>query len=205
MSEIWFSADLHLAHTNIIGYCNRPFDNIHHMYHGLLERWNNLVAPEDTVWVLGDLAMGIRSETVPSFSAFNGRKVLIAGNHDNIWGGNPRLTEQNYAEVLDLYTTLAGIESVYDSGKTLIGSETVLLSHFPYEEDERHKERYAEFRPKNEGLWLVHGHVHDLYRQRGRQINVGVDAWNMEPVHIESIHKLMREGPKRLPPLPITR
>ena len=41
--------------------------------------------------------------------------------------------------------------------------------------------RYIEHRPDDDGGWLLHGHVHEKWRQNGRQINVGVDAWNFAP------------------------
>jgi len=40
---------------------------------------------------------------------------------------------------------------------------------------------------------LLCGHVHDKWKVKGRQINVGVDVWNYAPVSHEKILKLIEE------------
>lgn len=38
-------------------------------------------------------------------------------------------------------------------------------------------------RPVDDGeTWLLHGHVHERWRQAERMINVGVDVWEYRPV-----------------------
>ena len=54
----WFTSDLHLGHTNIIKYTNRPFWTADQMNETLVDRWNAVVGTEDEVWVLGDVALG---------------------------------------------------------------------------------------------------------------------------------------------------
>jgi calcineurin-like phosphoesterase family protein len=41
MPNIWFTADFHLGHKNIIRYCNRPFDTAEEMNRTIIERLNN--------------------------------------------------------------------------------------------------------------------------------------------------------------------
>ncbi|MBX3075784.1 hypothetical protein KF707_22435 [Candidatus Obscuribacterales bacterium] len=53
----WFTSDHHFGHTNIIKYCNRPFNSVAHMNALMEVDWNSIVAPEDTVYYLGDFAM----------------------------------------------------------------------------------------------------------------------------------------------------
>jgi len=43
-------------------------------------RWNVTVKPNDIVYVLGDVAMSV--EALKDFKFWNGRKILIRGNHD---------------------------------------------------------------------------------------------------------------------------
>jgi len=40
-------------------------------------------------------------------------------------------------------------------------------------------------------MWLLHGHVHDKWRQQGRLVNVGVVIWDFTPVAEEAIARLM--------------
>ena len=55
-----------------------------------------------------------------------------------------------------------------------------------------------QWRPDDTGGWLLHGHIHENWRQRDRQINVGVDAWDFTPVSEEQIAALIAAGPARL-------
>jgi calcineurin-like phosphoesterase family protein len=85
----------------------------------------------------------------------------------------------------------------------VLGETTVLVHHFPYHGDSRgDTDRFAEHRPVDDGAWLLHGHVHDRWRQAGRQINVGVDAWGGQPVGDEALAELIAGGPADRAPLP---
>ncbi len=89
----WFTADLHLGHENIIRYCERPFADAQTMDRSLVQGWNHTVGADDTVWVLGDVALGKISHTLPLVSSLSGRKLLVAGNHDRCWAGHGRRAE----------------------------------------------------------------------------------------------------------------
>ena len=47
-------ADTHFFHENIIDYCDRPFKDWQEMNAVMIERWNEVVTPEDEVYHLGD-------------------------------------------------------------------------------------------------------------------------------------------------------
>lgn len=193
----WFTADLHLGHRNIIRYTNRPFTEVEAMNDGLLRRWNDTVGVDDTVWVLGDVALGRIAETLPLVGTLAGRKVLVAGNHDRCWSGHgPRAEEWvgRYRE--------AGFDEVHQGSVRLkVGASEVIGCHFPYCGDSRDEDRHLDHRPADLGLWLLHGHVHDRWRQRGRMINVGVDAWALRPVSEDALAAVIAEGPGDRPPL----
>ena len=53
---IWFTADLHLAHKNIINLCNRPFKSVEEMDETIINNWNSVVRENDDVYVVGDFA-----------------------------------------------------------------------------------------------------------------------------------------------------
>ena len=61
----WFTADLHLGHSNIIDYCGRPFANVDAMSRALIDNWNQAIAEDDTIWVISDFALGKIAETLP--------------------------------------------------------------------------------------------------------------------------------------------
>jgi calcineurin-like phosphoesterase family protein len=56
MLNIWFTADFHLGHKNIIRYCNRPFGTVEEMNRTILDRLNNLVKANDILYFLGTSA-----------------------------------------------------------------------------------------------------------------------------------------------------
>lgn len=194
----WYTSDLHFGHTNIIKYENRPFDSVKEMNEGIVDRWNATVDPEDTVFIVGDLCMGILTETLPLVKRLNGTKVLRSGNHDRCW----YFSQKDPTEWKDKYLK-AGL-AVVDPGILTIRAdlkgERFLVDHFPYTTIERHTGRYDEYSPEDKGEWLIHGHVHSAWRQKGRQINVGFDPWGGNLVHEDEIVALRRAGPQDLEP-----
>jgi calcineurin-like phosphoesterase family protein len=194
--KVWFTADLHLGHTKIIDYCNRPFANVNSMNRALLKGWNETVGADDDVWVLGDFALGRIADTLPMVSELTGRKILVAGNHDRCWAHHRGATwTEKYVE--------AGFVEVHQGTVRLrVAKRSVKASHFPYRGDSQDNDRFSEVRPHDNGDWLLHGHIHDRWRQRGRMINVGVDAWEFRPVSEATLADLISKGPAdRLEPL----
>ena len=193
----WFTADLHFGHANIISYSGRPFADATAMNEALIERWNASVHPGDTVWLLGDVALGRIDETLALVGELNGRKLLLAGNHDRCWTGHGRRAEGWTERYL-----AAGFAEVHQ-GQTHVNvaARQVLACHFPYRGDSHDHDRFVEQRPVDQGAWLLHGHVHERWRQRGRMINVGVDAWRCGPVEESTLEALIHGGPNDLAPL----
>lgn len=218
-TKTWFSADLHLGHHQIIDYCNRPFATVEQMNETIIARWNERVAPEDTAWLLGDVALGTIDETLPLLARLNGRKYLVAGNHDRAFHGykvtaDRRHTKVELARWADRYRTEGGFaavvtgEAIARSGHAVrvpllggppFGHPVVLVSHFPYtgESREGYADRYVDYRPhvpkRGERPWLVCGHVHDAWAidAAQRQINVGVDVWDFAPVAADEVAALI--------------
>jgi calcineurin-like phosphoesterase family protein len=184
----FFTADLHLGHRNIISYCGRPFADVDEMNRALVERWNDTVSPDDEVLVLGDFAMGRIAETLPLAAELNGRKVLLAGNHDRCWEGHHGPVERETLRYLD-----AGFDEVRQGTIHVdLGGIDVLACHFPYEGDSQERDRHVAHRPADRGQWLLHGHVHETWRARDRMINVGVDVWDFRPVPDDALVELIR-------------
>ncbi len=185
---IWFSSDHHFGHANIIKYCNRPFENTHEMNVAMEAAWNRVVQPEDIVYYIGDFAMNMHF--VPSWSnKLHGRKILIAGNHDKCW--KKLVGTRWHTHYLD-----AGFEDIATEMHLEIAGETVLLNHFPYRNQSDPEQKYFADRPVDNGGWLIHGHIHQHWKVNRKQINVSVDVWNFEPVSLESIVAIIKEGPK---------
>jgi calcineurin-like phosphoesterase family protein len=197
----YFTADLHMGHQNISAYTGRPFGTIDEMDIALVERWNAAVGPDDEVWVLGDFAMGRIVESLPLASMMHGHKVLVPGNHDRCWSGHRAKKKDTVDKWITEYEAV-GFRIVNAPLETTIAGHSVVVDHFPYKGDSTDTERYCNFRPVDRGQWLLHGHIHESWLQRGRQINVGVDAWGGMPVSEDQISELIKTGPLDLAPLP---
>lgn len=198
--SLYFTADHHFGHARIAGYAGRPHPDVDAMNTNLVDLWNDTVDPGDDVWVLGDFALGRRSESLPIARRLHGHKTLIPGNHDACWPGH-----RSYLGARAAYLD-AGFEAIeVDPSHLWLNDGYVVASHFPYPGDgpnEPYDQRYAAWRPADVGRWLVHGHIHQHWRIRGRQINVGVDAWAGRPVSIDTVRDCIAAGPAHEAPLP---
>jgi calcineurin-like phosphoesterase family protein len=191
--QTWFTADTHFGHANIIRYCDRPFADVDAMREGLVQRWNSRVQSGDRVLVLGDFALGQIRETLGVLPELNGVKDLVVGNHDRPFDPHPRRRAEWTARYL-----VAGFRSVTIGtvGYMLAGEHPVLIGHFPYAGDSQVEDRYADQRPYDAGLPIVHGHVHTTWKLNERQLNVGVDVNDYAPVSEAEVIALL------LPPQP---
>lgn len=193
---VWFTADQHFGHARLLELSaarGAAFPTVAEMNARLVHNWNSVVAPDDTVWVLGDVDMHGKDATLALIDQVVGTKILIAGNHDSCWAGI-----RDGWKNRDLYLA-AGFAAVMDFAVTTLPplrpqapATRVLLSHFPYAGDSRDEDRYAQFRLRDEGTPLLHGHVHESFRERRTKtgtwhVNVGVDWWDYAPVSAETL------------------
>lgn len=110
MRKIWFISDTHFGHKNIIKFtwqegkklvrphpvAGRAFESVEEHDEFLIARWNEVVAPHDKVYHLGDFCMN--PKRVAEFRArLNGNLRLILGNHDN---AKPEVYAENFGKVL---------------------------------------------------------------------------------------------------------
>jgi calcineurin-like phosphoesterase family protein len=179
----WFTSDLHFGHANIIRYCDRPYADVDEMDRDLVARWNATVAPDDEVWVLGDVAMGRLDDSLLLISELAGTKRLVPGNHDRCWPGRG----ERAAGWAERYVAAGFAEVLAEQVELTIGGRPALACHFPYFGDSHDEARFESHRPVDDGRLLLHGHVHTRWRVEGRQVNVGCDVWDYRPVAEEAI------------------
>lgn len=87
MGRKFIVSDTHFRHQNIISfeaearsrYVDGPFQTVDEHDEHVIERWNLMVSPEDTVYHLGDVAFNVG---LPLVGRLNGKKILVMGNHD---------------------------------------------------------------------------------------------------------------------------
>lgn len=199
MTKRHYTSDTHFGHARIIELSNRPFKHVDEMNEEIIRRWNSVVGPDDTVYHLGDVALGPIMESLANIRRLNGHKILILGNHDRPF---MKRNKDSFNEWVETYIK-AGFEDIrfsdahameFDGGVVA----PVLLSHFPYDGDSHDGGRFEDERLKDVGVPLVHGHTHSSghpvsHSKRGTvQVHVGMDAWDYKPVSEIQIGNLLR-------------
>lgn len=161
----YMTADLHIGHQKILGLCKRPFASIDEMNVELVQRWNAVIQPGDSIWVLGDFAW-YGSEDV--FHQLKGEKHLIVGNHDT-----KRTLKMPWASVHDYHEL-----SIHENGvKT-----KVILFHYGI----------RSWNGMFKGTIHLHGHSHSRLpgfrvSSGGGTMDVGVDCWDFRPVCLADV------------------
>lgn len=169
---IYFTSDLHFNHSNILAYepITRPFATIDEMNETLIANWNSVVKQEDTVYVLGDFAMGPAADVRGLVSRLNGTIKLVRGNHDT--PAKLKIYQEMGIEIKDIeYLTYKG--------------RFFILCHFPIASEEFVQMVVND----NSEVINVYGHVHSN-AQKGfykGTYHIGVDTNNLTPISIEQV------------------
>ena len=159
----FFTSDWHLNETRI-GDFNpffRPFKSIKEQNETIINRCNELVGENDTLYHLGDVAMD--EEGIKMLSRINCKnKVLIKGNYDE---DNIKLLKKYFDEIVDhKYVNLDGKFKLYLNHYPVNCTPDLIINGFP-----------------------ITGHIHGLWKVQKYMINVGVDAWHFYPVSEEQM------------------
>lgn len=165
MSEIFFVADTHFGHRNIIKFQDtRPFASIEEHDEALVELWNSVVGKRDVVYHLGDTVFGKRN--LPILERLRGHKRLILGNHDQY-----RITEYlryfKKVRAVHVYQVLPEVRAV--------------LSHIPI-----HPQQLESRFQLN-----IHGHLHQTCLDDSRYVNVCCDHTGLKPVNLDAIKETL--------------
>lgn len=168
---LYFTSDLHLGHEKAIFYQNRPFADAGQMNQALIQNINEMVGPEDELWILGDFAYRIGREQVHELRMqIRCRHIhLIRGNHDG-----------------DIEESL--FESVQDYKELDTKYGKLVLFHYPI----------AQWNGAHFGSIHLHGHIHSSgdYNAKKQQetlriYDVGVDANHYRPISLAQLANLL--------------
>jgi len=162
--SVFVISDLHLNHENIISYCKRPFDSVREMNRVLIKNWNYVVKPNDTVYFVGDMTLGNSDKFIEKL---NGNIYFIWGNHDQ--------TDD--------------VDSMYESLPLSYKGIEFLFVHDPVITQSGFKG------------WTIHGHYHNnhprlfpFFDPEKKRINVSVELVKYQPVLLDYITSLIKEG-----------
>jgi len=188
---IFFTSDHHFYHANVINYCARPFATVEDMNEAMVKNWNETVGPDDTVYCLGDFSMAFRSVELFS-NRLNGIKYLVPGNHDFCHSYHKKSrNEDKRKEWIKKYEENGWIVLPEQTTLDLPEIGVVNLCHHPYILIDARDDKYLKWRPKDDGKWLLCGHVHEKWKVVDKMINIGVDQWGFKPVSVKQIQEII--------------
>jgi calcineurin-like phosphoesterase family protein len=168
--DIFYTADLHFNHSNIIDYCNRPFSDVTEMNEILLHNWNSIVKEKDLVYVLGDFMFYNNEDIFKKYiKKLHGSIILIKGNHDK--------------DSLNLYKKKGFFKDLRAYEELKIDSKKLCLFHFPIEE----------WNGKYKGSIHIHGHSHGNSSKMFNRYDVGVDTNNFTPIPHDNLLTLIQK------------
>jgi calcineurin-like phosphoesterase family protein len=133
------------------------------MNEAMVKEWNDLIAPEDTTYILGDVAFLPAQKAAEFMRRLNGTKILIEGNHDRKTLMDPsfRSAFKEVHKYLDINHN----------------GTKVIMSHFPFLEwDQMHR-----------GSVHLYGHLHggSTGMEQYRMMDMGMDATGMIAVSMD--------------------
>lgn len=181
MSRIWITSDLHIGHNRDFIYHDRGFDSIEEHDETLLRNWNELVASEDTVYILGDVMLKNTlqdaefSYGLSILKRLNGKLIIIRGNHDSVG------KIKRYQECANVVR--AGEAAMYlDYPET--GGYHFFLTHYPT------LVSHKKLKQMKSALINLYGHTHQkehFYQEHPYMYCVCMDAHNQSPVLLDDI------------------
>lgn len=136
MGKIYYIADCHFGHENVINFDNRPFKTVEEMNEALINNWNKRVRNNDKVYILGDFIWKSVCVWPDIVNSLKGKKFLILGNHD------PRVYPE---EIKKCFEEITNYKEISDCNKRII------MCHYPII---FHKKDY------DENCYMLYGHVH---------------------------------------------
>lgn len=164
--EVYLTSDLHFGHKNIIKYENRNYNTVEEMDEDFIKKWNNKVNNNDLVYILGDFSWYKPEKTMEILKRLKGKKVLIIGNHDEIY-----LKSEDFDRSL--------FEEICYYKELKINKTKIVLFHYPI----------IDWNGKHNGSIHFYGHVHSIVNKDTEYMKNEDNCYN---VSIDYNNKILR-------------
>lgn len=196
--KIWFVSDTHFGHVSILYFhplrreaCGVTLEELqadknsaiakHDQW--LINKWNETVRKQDTVYFLGDFCLKNKEYTENILKQLKGKKFLIRGNHDKSLNGL-----ENYFEWVG---DIKEAKFTNNQFKFIDPNETfcVEMCHYPM----------LTWNRRPHGTCMVHGHSHgnaNIINELTDElrVDVGLDNqyWDYNFVELEQLYNYFR-------------
>lgn len=157
--KYYVTSDLHLGETRF-EIMARPFKNQMEHVNALIGNYNNVVGKNDMVFWVGDVCYKQYPEFVKYVDKFNGKKILIRGNHDT------DITDEIFLKYFDTIVPEG-------QGITIEHDIPLYLTHYPT--------------CGREDMFNLVGHIHSAWKYQKNMFNIGVDTNHFRPVDLDTI------------------
>lgn len=176
---IYFTSDLHLFHDKDFLYAPRGFQNIYEHNEAIIQNWNNIITPEDDVYVLGDLMLNNNDGGIAAIKQLKGKIHIVRGNHDS-------------DSRIKLYSQCYNVVEITEGQFFKYGKYHFFLSHYPcivsnYDADKPLERRMISL--------CGHSHTPDKFQDmdKGLIYHVELEAHDLKPISIEEIINDIKE------------
>ncbi len=161
----------------------------------IARRWDSVIIPDDIVYIVGDICVGDGrgcDEAIDIIAERPGRKRFVAGNHDPVHSSHRKRATwtQRFRAVFETIDSWTRIK---------IGTKDVMVCHYPYNGDHTPEDRDVQYRMRDCGAPIIHGHTHSpeqvSFSNEGTiQVHVGVDAWDFTPVEQGVVVQIVKDA-----------
>lgn len=125
------------------------------MNEALIENWNKQVAPNDTVWSLGDFAFTQFNNIEEILRKLNGQIHMVLGNHD-------KQIIARRKEILNKGL----VKEICDAKEISWNKQKISMYHYAG----------RTWNGSHYGSWMLFGHTHGTMEPLGKSVDVGVDS-----------------------------
>lgn len=191
-NKVFFIADLHLSHKNILSYQPNRIEafgladnkDIENMNEAIIDMWLSMTKRHDQIYVLGDFIMTNIYDSMKMLHRLksNGCKIhLIVGNHDKA-----TKSMNNMFESMSLIKVQTFKKNMFEF---LDNDLTVVMCHYPMKS----------WPHKAHGSLHLYGHTHDnsLFEMDNNDLsfNVGLDVpyMNHRLISLEEIYEMYKK------------
>ena len=177
--RVFITSDWHFMHNRDFIYGPRGFSSAREMTDAIIERYNEVVRPQDHVYVLGDLMLNDNAAGLAAVKQLKGQIHVIRGNHD---------TDGR----MDLYNNCYNIVEIVEGKYLVYKGYHFYLSHFPCLCG-----NFDGSKPLKNRIISLCGHTHTqdpfLDWDKGLIFHCEVDSNNCYPWNLDDIIEKIKE------------